>query len=105
MSLKNSIKEFNAYLGNKDSVLDTQYQRIAQSIQLQWGYPEIYSYLSKLLVVEKDRNRSGFPFEVLQEIHVLQQIHEKIFPGIKGSSLSNSSDSALTSKKKGTNWI
>lgn len=105
MSLKNSIKEFKAYLGDKDSVLDTNYQRIAQSIQLQWGYSEIYSYLNKLLLVEKERNRHGFPLEVLQEIHVLQQIHEKLFPGIKGDSINNVSGHPAKSKQKGPNWL
>ena len=104
MSLKNSIKEFKAYFGDKDSVLDTHYQRIAQGIQLQWGYPEIYSYLNKLLLVEKDRNRNGFPLEVLQEIHVLQQIHEKLFPVTKGATVNNPSDLPSKSKNKGITW-
>lgn len=104
MSLKNSIKEFKVYLGNKESVLDMQYPRIAQAIQLQWGYHEIYSYLNKLLVVEKDRNRNGFPLEVLQEIHVLQQIHEKLFPATKNASISDNSYHLTKSKNKGITW-
>ena len=83
MSLKNSIKEFKAYLGEKESLLDTSYQKIAEMIKLHWGYKEIYLYINKLLVVEKERNRQGFPLEVLQEIYMLQEIHEKLFPGTK----------------------
>ena len=52
-------------------------------IKLHWGYKEIYLYINKLLVVDKDRNRQGFPLEVLQEIYTLQEIHEKLFPGTK----------------------
>lgn len=85
MSLKNSIKEFNAYLGDKESLLDKSYPRVVDTIQLHWGYKEFYLCINKLLVVEKDQNRQGFPLEVLQEIYKLQEIHEKIFPGLKPS--------------------
>lgn len=90
MSLKNSIKEFKAYLGDRESLLDTNYQKIAEMIKLHWGYKEIYMYINKLLVVDKDRNRQGFPLEVLQEIYTLQEIHEKLFPGTKMPSISRS---------------
>ncbi len=83
MSLKNSIKEFKAYLGDKESLLDTDYKRIAEMIQLHWGYKEFYQFIQKLLVVEKDQNRQGFPLEVLREIYMLQEIHEKAFPKLK----------------------
>ena len=83
MSLKNSIKQFKIYLGDKDSLLDTNYKRVADMIQLHWGYNEFYPFIQKLLVVEKDQNRQGFPLEVLQEIYMLQEIHQKEFPGLK----------------------
>lgn len=83
MSLKNSIKGFKAYLGDKESLLDTNYKRIAEMIQLHWGYKEFYQYINKLLVVERDKGRQGFPLEVLREIYALQEIHEKEFPGLK----------------------
>lgn len=86
MSLRNSIKEFKAYLGDRESLLDTNYQKISEMIKLHWGYKEIYLYINKLLVVDKDRNRQGFPSEVLQEIYTLQEIHEKLFPGTRTSS-------------------
>lgn len=81
MSLKNSIKEFKAYLGDRESLLDTNYQRISEMIKLHWGYKEIHLYIKKLLVVDKDRNRQGFPLAALQEIYTLQEIHNKLFPG------------------------
>lgn len=83
MSLKNSIKEFKVYLGDKESLLDKDYKRVAEMIQLHWGYKEFYQFIQKLLVVEKDQNRQGFPLEVLKEIYMLQEIHEKVFPGLK----------------------
>ncbi|MBX9637462.1 MAG: hypothetical protein K2Q45_07935 [Nitrosomonas sp.] len=75
--------ESAAYLGNKESLLDTNYKRIADMIELHWGYKEFYQLIQKLLVVEKDQNRQGFPLEVLQEIYTLQELHQKEFPALK----------------------
>ena len=83
MSLKNSIKEFKALLGDEESLLDINYPKISEMIKLHWGYKEIYLYINKLLVVDKDRSRQGFPIEVIKEIYLLQEIHEKLFPGLK----------------------
>ena len=79
MSLKNSIKEFKALLGDEESLLDINYPKISEMIKLHWGYKEIYLYINKLLVVDKDRSRQGFPIEVIKEIYLLQEIHEKLF--------------------------
>ncbi|MBY0499729.1 MAG: hypothetical protein K2P74_09020 [Nitrosomonas sp.] len=86
MSLKKSINEFGDYLGDNESLLEKNYPRIAEIIQLHWGYKEIYQYISKLLVVDKNRDRQGFPVQVLQEIYKLQEIHEKLFPNLKALS-------------------
>jgi hypothetical protein len=83
MSLKSTIKEFKIYLGDAESHLDTSYPRIAEMIRLHWGYKEIYTYINKLLIVDKERNRQGFPLEVLEEIYILREIHEKLFPATK----------------------
>ncbi|MCC8997435.1 MAG: hypothetical protein LM517_10415 [Nitrosomonas sp.] len=85
MLLKSTIKEFSNQLGDKDSLLDVNYPRIAEKILLHWGYKEFYPFIEKLLVVEKDRNRQGFPLEVLEEIFLLQEIHEKKFPATRSS--------------------
>ena len=83
MSLKNSIKEFKAFLGDKESLLDKSYPRVTEIIQLHWGYKEFYLCIQKLLVVEKEQNRQGFSLEALQEIYKLQEIHENVFPKLK----------------------
>ncbi|MDO8895902.1 hypothetical protein [Nitrosomonas sp.] len=83
MSLKNSIKEFKAFLGDKESLLDKSYPGVTEIIQLHWGYKEFYLCIQKLMVVEKEQNRQGFPLEVLQEIYKLQEIHENVFPKLK----------------------
>lgn len=83
MSLKNTIKEFATYLGDRESILDRNYQRIAVMIELHWGYKEYYPFMNKLLIMEKDKNRQGFPLEVLEEIYKLYKIHEELFPSLK----------------------
>lgn len=57
MALKNTIKEFSVFLGDRESILDRDYARIAGQIELLWGYEEFYRYLERLLVVEKERDR------------------------------------------------
>ena len=45
MALKNTIKEFQAYLGDNESLIDKNYKNIAKKILLLWGYPEFYAPL------------------------------------------------------------
>lgn len=98
MTLKNTIKEFKAYLGDKDSLLDKDYQRVADMIKLHWGYQELYPFINKLLIVERDKNRQGFPLNVLEEIYKLQEIHEKLFPSLKKSAEFQSGSLGRTAK-------
>ncbi len=83
MALRNTIKEFKQHLGNKESYLDKNHKNIADNIELHWGYPEFYDFMRSLLVVEKDRTRSGLPAEVIEEIHILERIHEKLYPNLR----------------------
>jgi hypothetical protein len=83
MALKNTIKEFQTYLGDKESLIDKNHKNIAGKILLLWGYPEFYELMEQLLVVEKDRERSGFSLDVLTEFNELLEIHEHKFPRIK----------------------
>lgn len=83
MSLKNQIDEFGKILCGRDSYLDKNHPRIAEMIVLHWGYIELYQYINKLLIVNKDRNRLGFTPEALREIYFLQELHLKLFPLLK----------------------
>jgi hypothetical protein len=83
MALKNTIKEFRAHLGDSESILDNEYKNISERIELHWGYVEFYEFIAQILVVEKDRDRSGFSYEAILEINKLQEIHEQVFPGLK----------------------
>lgn len=87
MTLKNTIKEFQTYLGDHESLIDKNHKNIAGKILLLWGYPEFYELMEQLLVVEKDRKRNGFSLEVIMEFNELLEIHEHKFPEIKPTSL------------------
>lgn len=87
MTLKSTIKEFKAYLGDTESLIDKHHKNIAGKILLLWGYPEFYMLMERLLVVEKDRVRSGFSMDVILEFNALLEIHEKKFPKIKPTHL------------------
>lgn len=80
MTLKHTIKEFATYLDSRESILDRDYPRVAGQIELLWGYVEFYRYLEKLLITEKGRDRSGFPFEAVLELDKLKEIHERLYP-------------------------
>ncbi len=80
MTLKYTIKEFATYLSDRESILDRDYPRIASQIKLLWGYAEFYRYLEKLLITEKERNRSGFSFEAVLELDKLKEIHDRLYP-------------------------
>lgn len=79
MALKNSIKEFSASLGNQESILDGSYPRIAEKIELLWGHNELYLYLDQMMVVEKGRERNGFPLAVMKELQILREIHTRLY--------------------------
>lgn len=98
MSLKNTIKEFKDHLGDNESLLETSYPKISEMIKLHWGYKELYLYIHKLLIVDKDRNRQGFPLAVIQEIYTLQKIHEELFPNLK--TLSHDSSAGVSRGRK-----
>jgi len=87
MTLKNTIKEFQAYLGDNESIIDKNHKNIAGKILLLWGYPEFYELMEQLLVVEKDRQRAGFSLDVIMEFNELLEIHQHKFPKIKPTSL------------------
>ncbi len=80
MTLKESIKEFQSYLGKNDSIVDLNHKHLADKILLHWGYQEFYPFIQKLLINDKDRKRSGFSVEVMTELHELSEIHRRLFP-------------------------
>lgn len=89
MALKNSIKEFADFLGDQASVLDQSYPRIADKVELLWGHNEIYLYLDQMMVVEKGRERSGFPFTVMKEFQVLREIHVRLHGEVAVNNISS----------------
>ena len=80
MTLKESIKEFQSYLGKNDSIVDLNYKHLADKILLHWGHEEFYPFIQKLMINDKDRDRNGFSVEVMVELNELSEIHGRLFP-------------------------
>ncbi len=74
------IKEFSTYLGDNESLLDRDYKHVAEKIALHWGYEEFYAFVGKLSSHNRTQSRNGLPFEVIQELNELSEIHDRLFP-------------------------
>ena len=60
-------------------VVQTQFPKIAESIRLLWGTPELQLYLSKLIIddrhYETGSSRQGFPQDVMASLLVIYNKH------------------------------
>ena len=60
-------------------ILETNYRRILDSLQLMWGFPsEFDAYLNKLELSDR-LGRAGFPPEAFQELMFLRFLHSDAF--------------------------
>lgn len=60
-------------------VVQSQFPKVAESIRLLWGTPELQLYLSKLIVddrhYETGAPRQGFPHDVMSSLLVIYNKH------------------------------
>lgn len=61
-------------VGEGISVLEARFPHVAARLVAQWGARELNAYLQGLLMDERG-DRQGFPFDALQEIQFLQELH------------------------------
>ena len=61
------------------SAIEAQFPRIAQSIMLMWGHPELDRFFAKLTVDDRG-DRQGFPPEVMSELMFLARLHGIAYP-------------------------
>ena len=57
------------------SALEKGFPRVVDKILLMWGAKEFPEFLSTLMIDTRG-GRQGFPFEVIQELMFLQEIHD-----------------------------
>lgn len=55
--------------------LEKQFPRVVDKILLMWGAKEFPEFLSTLMIDTRG-GRQGFPFDVIQELMFLQEIHD-----------------------------
>lgn len=61
------------------SELERRFPHIAGNVVQKWGKPDLLRYLDALMVDERG-GRQGFPFDVLQDIMLLMEIHNLNHP-------------------------
>jgi hypothetical protein len=83
------VPEIAEELGVVDSAIDHLFPHVSGMLTHLWGTVDCMDYLDDLLVVTGERaNREGFPFEVLQELMIVQRIHHIRYPDL-GTTLDN----------------
>jgi hypothetical protein len=53
------------------------FPHIYEKVKLLWGYPELFAFMEELLF-DNRCDRQGFPISVMQEIHLLYNIHTEL---------------------------
>lgn len=83
------VPELTEELGVVDSAIDHLFPHVGGMLTHLWGTADCMNYLDELLVVTGQRtNREGFPFEVLQELMIVQRVHHDKYPDLD-TTLSN----------------
>jgi type II secretory ATPase GspE/PulE/Tfp pilus assembly ATPase PilB-like protein len=63
------------------SLLLKDYARILQHIEKLWDSPDVVGYMNSIILEERE-GRKGFPFQVLQELAQIRQVHDFLFPAL-----------------------
>jgi hypothetical protein len=61
------------------TTLERDFQRVLIAIQSMWGYPELNTYFYKLTMDHRGE-RTGFPPDVWDDIHLLWSLHQTFVP-------------------------
>lgn len=83
----------SGHSGNKRDVIDKcialkEMPHIYEKVKNVWGYPEFFTYIDSLLLMEPGReNRAGLPFGIYKEIDALERIFIKYPDEIMNPSL------------------
>ena len=62
--------------------LEKSFPHILQAIQTMWGYRELNLYFVKL-AIDLRGDRKGFPAEVWDDLYMLMQLHQNVFPWLE----------------------
>jgi hypothetical protein len=77
-----SIPEIAEALGTAVSALDVWFPHVSKNIVLRWGKPEFAEYYGTLVQTTRP-HRQGFPFEAMNEISIIADVHNELFPQYK----------------------
>jgi len=62
------------------SVMIERFERLWTKIQEKWGTRDCVELLDELLVMEDDKQRQGFDFNVMSELLFLTELHARQYP-------------------------
>ena len=77
------------------SVIDENYPHIVEKLIFLWDSPECMQYLDELLgytYTSERPERRGFSLAALNELHLTQQTHHRLFPYVKSDYSQRRSD-------------
>lgn len=67
--------------------VNDKFPRIAAELKLFWGQPEFVSHIEALIVdTKRGGTRKGFPFDVVNALTELLDLHNAEFPNLSSSS-------------------
>ena len=72
--------------------LREQYPHILEKIELLWGYKEFYVYMASLTLQSRDRPRVGFAQDILHELFIAEQEHQRWLPRAGTADIWNSAE-------------
>ena len=82
MTLLQQLPELERYrYFAKDEFGLDAFPHIVENLKTFWGYEEFYGYVNNLLVT--DRDRVGFPVNVILELDKVVEVHRALFPDLK----------------------
>ncbi|MCU0840366.1 MAG: hypothetical protein MUC79_01435 [Thiobacillaceae bacterium] len=70
--------------GEGVSSIEARYPHVAAKAVAFWGTEQFLPYVNELLTDDRG-NRQGFPFETLQELHFLKELHLEAYPHFQQS--------------------
>jgi hypothetical protein len=77
-----SIKEVKEQLGSSVSTLDMWFPHVSKNLIIRWGQKEFRIYADSLISTTR-KNRQGFPIEIIQELDIIVNVHNELYPQYK----------------------
>ena len=75
-----TIPEIKIVIDEAGSFIDIWFPHVSKKIVCSWGTQDFREYVNTLFYTTRNTTRQGFPLEVLTELSVVVELHQKLFP-------------------------